>query len=59
MGDTLTWAVAWRSVVPITMGLITIAMVKLLSNYWAEVAAKRTVRVIARMNARRPGVFRR
>jgi hypothetical protein len=59
MTDGLTWMVAWRSVVPITMGLITIAMVKWLSNYWAQSAARRTVRVLSRMNARRPGGFRR
>jgi hypothetical protein len=41
------------------MGLITIAMIKWLSNYWAQVAAQRTVRVVSRMSARRPGVFRR
>jgi hypothetical protein len=59
MGDSLTWVVAWRSVVPITMGLITLAMVKWLSNYWAQAAALRTVRVVSRVSARRPGVFRR
>ena len=59
MGDTFSEIVVWRSVVPITMGLITIAMVKWLSNYWAQMAAQRTVRVLSRMNARRPGVFRR
>jgi hypothetical protein len=59
MADSVTWMVAWRSVVPITMGIITLAMVKWLSNYWAAAAARRTARVLSRMNARRAGVFRR
>jgi hypothetical protein len=59
MGDSLTQVIAWRSVVPITMGMITIAMIGWLSNYWAQMAAQRTARVLSRISARRPGVFRR
>ena len=59
MGDSLSQVLVWRSVVPITMGLITLAMVKWLSNHWAQMAAQRTVRVLSRISARRPGVFRR
>jgi hypothetical protein len=48
----------WRSVVPITMGVVCIAMVKWLSNYWAQMAARRTVRVVSKMSTRRSGGFR-
>ena len=58
MADSLTWMVAWRSVVPITMGIITLVMVKWLSNYWAQMAARRTVRVVSKMSTRRSGGFR-
>jgi len=57
MGDSLTQVIAWRSVVPITMGVMAIALVNWLSNYWAQMTAQRTARVVSRMNARR--VYRR
>jgi hypothetical protein len=61
MEHGLSWFVAWQSIVPIVMGIFSIVMVKWLSNYYTEMASKRTVRVVSQLGAARrgSGAFRR
>jgi hypothetical protein len=52
MGHGLSSVVAWQTVVPLLMGVITIFMAKWLSHVWARTAVERTVRVVSRLGAR-------
>jgi hypothetical protein len=61
MEHALPWNVGWQSVLPLTICIITIAMAKWYSQYWAQLTARRTAKVVSKLGrvSRGSGVFRR
>src|SRR6266496_3796157 len=61
MEHGLSWNVGWQLVLPLTMCMITLVMVKWYSHHSARSTARRTARVVSKLGPARRGseVFRR